>query len=133
MRGGGDESARLSGADAYNHCFAPPLQLSLDNEYSDDVSRARLYYNDFAELTRACFQTYWALSPKQEKGVWNSLRPLSLLIGQTPSMISVWLTSLLIRKSPLFSSTLRKRWMPGPPRCASDLANGRLPSVWSSL
>ena len=29
------------------------MWLSLVNEYSD-VVRARLYYNDFAELTRAC-------------------------------------------------------------------------------
>jgi transposase len=51
---GGDESARLSGADVYHHCFAPPLWLSRFDESSDDVSRARLYYHDFAALTRAC-------------------------------------------------------------------------------
>jgi hypothetical protein len=28
--------------------------LSLFNEYSDDVFRARLYYNDFAEPKHAC-------------------------------------------------------------------------------
>src|SRR5262245_56492608 len=50
---GGDESARLSANDAYNHCFAPPLRLWLVNESSDFV-RARPFYNDFAELQRAC-------------------------------------------------------------------------------
>ena len=34
---GGDESARLSGDDAYHHGFAPPLWLSLVNESSDAV------------------------------------------------------------------------------------------------
>jgi len=51
---GCDESACASGLDAYNNFFAHPRAASLFNEYSDAVSRARLYYNDFAELKHAC-------------------------------------------------------------------------------
>ena len=126
---GGDESARLSGADAYNHFFAPPLWLSLFDEYSDDVSRARLYYNDFAELTRACSLSAMDFV-SQAGGRCMEQFAAFVAIDWSDAKHDICLLDVATGKKE--AGTPQKSLRPGPPHCAPALPDNQLLSVWSS-
>ena len=66
------------------HAQAPPTLITtsshtrallwLFNEYSDDVARARLYYNDFAEPKHACSREPSIPTPYYIGEVYGTLR-----------------------------------------------------------